>query len=204
MVTTVPPLSDQIAGMGTSDAKLLERFVATFDRLDDLSLSHFEPPLLPELTYTIDPDDWNTVRWQPAAISTDEDALSAIHDRIGGVLPRLYEQLVLSYRWLEVDLQVCRLLANHPASDLQPLFDEMYCDPVMNHTLEPANFVRFALAPDVCYDPICFDVNRFSNNDCPIVRLNHELILCNDELGDIQQLFPSFRDLIFAVLEIAD
>lgn len=73
-----------------------------------------------------------------------------------------------------------------------------------NVTLTGTIAARIARASDVCYDSICFDVNRFSNNDCPIVRLNHESILCNDELSDIQLLLPSFRDLIFAVLDIAD
>ena len=181
------------------DAALIQRFVACFTRLDDSTFSHDEPPPQ-ELSVGLDPIDWNSIRWQPAAISTASDAVGTIH-RVG-VLPRIYEQLVLSYRWPEVDLGLCRLLPNLPANDLQPLADAMFADPVLNNTLIPNGFSRFALAPNECYDPICFDLNRFTNGDCPVVRLNHESILMHDTIGDVTTVFGSFRELMHAVLAI--
>ena len=77
----------------------------------------------------------------------------------------------------------------------------MYGDIVMNNTLLPANFVRFALAPNECYDPICFDVSRMVDGDCPVVRMNHESILSNDEIGEVTTVFDSFRSLVVAVIE---
>jgi len=62
--------------------------------------------------------------------------------------------------------------------------------------------VRFALAPDCCYDPICFDLNHYSNGDCPIVRFEHESILMYDKIGEKKQLFPSFRKMMQAVVTI--
>lgn len=189
--------------MRTDDANLIQRFVATFERLDDLIAFHDAPPPN-ELSAGIDPDDWNVIRWRPAPLATPDEALSVLHDRVLGRLPRLYERLILSYRWLEVDLRLCRLLANPPAAGLQPLVDRMFADPVLNNTLIHSGFIRFALAPDACYDPICFDLNRSVKGDCPVVRFNHESILVHGSLGDVEQIFRSFRDLMLAVLAIDD
>jgi len=178
------------------DAHLIDRFVGCFVQLDGSVFSHSDPPL-PEFSAGIDPDDWNVIRWHPAAISTSPDALEAI--RCCGVLPTLYEQLVLSYRWPEIDIGVCCLLPNQPADDLQPLADSMFGDPVLNNTLIPNGFARFALAAND-YAPICFDLNRSVNGDCPIVRLNHESILMHDSIGNVTTVFDAFRGLMQAVL----
>ena len=116
----------------TTDASLLERFIATFDRLDDLVW--FEDDSPPELLAAErDADDWNSIGWCPAKYDTAASSLTAI--RRTGPLPKLYESLVLSFRWLAVDLGVCRLIANSPANDLQPLADSIFSDPVMNLSL---------------------------------------------------------------------
>ena len=180
-----------------NDADLLQRFVDSFARFDDMTCSHEDPPP-PELSAGLDPDDWNILRWRPAAIATAPAALSAI--RRAGPLPEIFEQFVLSYRWLPVELERFRLLPNPPAADLRPLAEEMFADPVLNNTLLPAGFVRFALAPNECYDPICFDLNRFAKGDCPIVRINHESVLMHDTLGEIDTIFGSFRELVNAVV----
>jgi hypothetical protein len=112
----------------------------------------------------------------------------------------LYETLVVSYRWPEVNLGVFRLLPNEPASDLQPLADAMFADPVLNNTFLPARYVRFALAVDA-YDPICFDLNRMAHGDCPIVRLEHESILMHDTIGACDTLFATFRECVLAVID---
>lgn len=78
----------------------------------------------------------------------------------------------------------------------------MFADPVLNNTLVPNSFVLFGLAPNECFDPICFDLNRSANADCPVVRLNHEYVLCNDTLGEVETDFDTFRELMLAVLAI--
>ena len=161
-----------------TDTELIQRFVDCFTRLDESAFSH---------------DD-------PAAFSTSPEALVSI--RRCGVLPELYEQLATSYRLPEVEIGVARLLPNLPAENLQPLADSMFADPVLNNTLVSKKLVRFAMAPNYCYDPICFDLNRFSNADCPVVRINHESVLSNGTVGEVEAIFDSFRDLMLAVLAI--
>ena len=184
-----------------NDSGLLHRFVETFAQLDDLEW-HSDSPLPAALT-PLGPADSTTQRWQPAQINTPVNALKDIR-RDQRALPELFEQLVTSYRWLDVDLGVCRLLPNYPADDLTPLSREMFKDPVLNNTLLPARLIRFAKAPFGCYDPICFDLSRAAEQDCPIVRVNHETILSDISLGDVTTIFDSFRELVVAVINSVD
>jgi hypothetical protein len=78
----------------------------------------------------------------------------------------------------------------------------MFSDPVLTQTLIPNRYIRFALAPDSSYDPVCFDLNRFNNNDCPIVRIEHESVLMHETIGDVATLFDTFRDLVIAVVAL--
>lgn len=183
----------------SDDAELIQRFVDCFTRLDDSTFTHNEPPP-PEVTVGPDPNDWKAIRWRPAAMQTSADALRIFADI--GSLPSLYQQLILSYRWLGADLHLLRLLGNPPAPDLQPLVNLMFSDPVLTQTLVPNGYIRFALAPNSSYDPICFDLNRFDDDDCPIVRLDHESILMHDTIGDVTTLFHTFRELLNAVLAV--
>ena len=183
------------------DAGLLHRFVESFPLLDDLEW--YEDALIPVDLSCSDPVDSLVQRWKPAKINTPADALCDIR-KGGQPLPSLFEQLATSYRWLEVDLGVCRLLANCPANDLAPLAREMFNDPVLNNTLLPAGFIRFAIAPNGCYDPICFDLSRMQDDDCPIVCLNHESILTDDKIGETATVFDSFRELVIEVINSVD
>lgn len=186
-------------GKGDADAALLQRFVNTFNELDDSIYTHLLPPA-DGFIAGIDPEDWNLIRWKPACLPTRRSAISAI--RIAGPLPRLYEMLALTYRWPMVDLRLLRLLPNEPASDLRPLAAAMFADPVLNNALVPAGYVRFAMAADD-YDPICFDLNRPVGDDCPIIRLEHESILMHDRIGAHSTIFPTLRELMLAVIHSA-
>ena len=182
-------------------AGLLHRFVEAFPLLDDLEW--YEDAPLPTGLSCSEPVDSLPQRWKPAQINTPADALCDIR-KGRQPLPSLFEQLATSYRWLEVDLGVCRLLANCPANALTPLATEMFNDPILNNTLLPAGFIRFATAPNGCYDPICFELSRMQGYDRPIVRLNHESILTNDNVGETTTVFDSFRELVIAVINSAD
>jgi hypothetical protein len=180
------------------DSKLLDDFVDAFVNLDDLICFHEEPP--PELLFDcIDPDDWNVLRWKPAKLATQRNGIESL--RCAGPLPTLFEQLALWYAWLDIDLGICRFFANPPTPGVDWLTNSMFGDPVMNKTLLPSRLVRFALAPDCCYDPICFDLSRFDGHDCPIIRFEHESILRNDRLGHREVLFESFRELVHAIID---
>lgn len=184
-----------------TDIDLLERFVQSFARLDDLHCSQTEPPPQSMLS-GIDSEDWNFIQWSPTKLAIPRTDLEQVR-RIGP-LPSLFESFAVSFAWLAVDLRVCRLFSNPPTGDLRSLADAMFSDRVLNDALLPVGLVRFALAPNSCYDPICFDLTRFDGDDCPIVRLEHESILIRDQIDKRVTIFDSFRSLVDAVIHSAN
>jgi len=182
------------------DSQLLDSFAQSFARMDDLFCSHNQPP--PNaLADAIDSDDWDIIRWKPARLDSTREGVKEL--RRVGRLPSLFESFAETYSWLDVDLRVCRLFENPPAADLVTLSNAMFADPAINNTLLPLRLVRFALAPDCCYDPICFDLSAFVGDDCPIVRLEHESILMHNRIGKRETIFDSFRDLMLTVIDLA-
>jgi hypothetical protein len=54
----------------------------------------------------------------------------------------------------------------------------------------------------VVYDPVCFDLRRRSSTgDCPIVKIDHEQILCNWRIKKVGELAPSFRKLVESTID---
>ena len=183
-----------------NDSELLEAFAQSFSILDELFCPHDRPPPL-ALVDSTPSEDWSVVRWRPARLATTRVGMDGLC-RVGR-LPHLFESFAQSFAWLDVELRVCRLFANPPATDFVDLSTAMFADPVLSNTLLQLRLVRFALAPDCCYDPICFDLSDFNGNDCPIVRLEHESILMHDRVGKRETIFDSFRDLMRTVIDLA-
>jgi hypothetical protein len=185
------------------DDRLLARFVEAFEWLDSLTAPQEHPPP-DELCTGIDHSRWGWLQWRPAKVSTGRADLGAIYNRIPRSFPELYERLVLSYRWLEVNLEALVLLANPPGPTLAGLANEILRDRIFVDVLIPNGYVPFARQSDGCYDPLCFDLNSMKMGDCPIIRFEHEAILCHLRIGASEQVFPSFRELIRATIARTD
>ena len=183
-----------------NDPELIRRFVASFERLGDVSCPPDEPPP-DELSAGTDADGWH--RWRPAEIPSVRDQLESLYQRLPGRFPALYEELVLTYRWLEIDLQTVRLLANPPGPTLSGLTQEIFRDPAIVDVLIPAGFVPFARAPDLNYNPVCFDLNSVKGGDCPIIQFEHEAILCHGRIGQSWRQTASFRTLMEETINLA-
>jgi hypothetical protein len=119
--------------------------------------------------------------------------------------PPLYEKLVLTYRWAEVDLGLFTLLANPPGPDLERLLEQMRKDPALWGQLTPAGYIQFAKGAEYDYDPVCFDVReRKRNGDYRIVKIDHEEILCNSRIKLVTELASSFEELVRQTISRAD
>ncbi|WP_299469889.1 hypothetical protein [uncultured Gimesia sp.] len=158
----------------------------------------------PELLVEQEVDEWDhwrdELKWQPKRIETSVETLTPLYSRMGGAFPLLYEQLLLSFRWLEVDLKLIRLFANPPDPDFTGLTTEIFQDRIIADTLIPAGFIPFARS-SINYDPICFDLNAMtSQRDCPILQFEHEAILCDFKIGKHWQRWASVRDLMSDVI----
>lgn len=200
--------------MTEEDRELLRDFVGTFELLGDLTVTgevdradgaHAGKESLSGLTPLVrppaHPDDWR--EWRPIAANLPHGELQQFYRNIPGPLSALYENLILSFYWAEVDLGRLRLLANLPPG-LRGLAGEITKDGILFDTLAPAGFVQFAKGPDYDYDPICFDLSsRDGRGDCRIVKFDHEEIFRSRRVGAAQELAPSFRALVELVIEDA-
>jgi hypothetical protein len=182
---------------------LLEHFVATFEKLDDMSSTQRSDPAAWELR-VVESDEHGQIEWRPAKTPADPRLLDPLYAKLPARFPPLYEQLVLSYRWAQVDLRSFRLLANPPGPDLSCLFKEMTGDDALWESLAPAGYVQFGRGPGVDYDPVCFDTkHRTKRKDCRIVKIDHEEILCNYRVKVVAELAPSFEQLVAITIEQA-
>lgn len=127
-------------------------------------------------------------------------------------LPHLYEQLILSWAWIRGEPFDHELMIAVPRRDyplrytllgnplgktsFAPLLREMKRDAILWERLSKARFIPFGQGGFQSYDPICFDLNRVRGNDCPIVGIDHEEILCFDRVRIAGEIAPSFRELV--------
>jgi hypothetical protein len=183
---------------------LVERFVASFDKLDEMLAHEHLDPVAWQLAIG-DPDQFGRKPWRPAKANTEVERLEPIYLKLPARFPPLFERLVLSYRWAEIDLQSYRLLANPPGPDLNGLLQQMSKDLILWNCLLRSGHIPFGKGPDVDYDPICFDIgSRKKNGDCRIVKIDHEQILCNDRVKVIAELAPSFEQLMLRTIDKVD
>src|SRR6185312_3978003 len=151
-------------------------------------------------------DEYDRRLWSPIKVETPKRFLDEIYAELPTQLrfPRLFEQLLLSYRWAEVDLGTYRLLANPPGNGLNGFFQKM-SHPNFWDIFTSAGFLQFGKGPDVDYDPVCFDIKtRKQGGDCRIVKIDHEEILCNNRIKVVAELAPSFYHLVLQTIKLAD
>ena len=183
--------------------ELLRQFIDTFGSFYELAESADIYPVVAELA-TGEPDDLGQTRWQPARTNADRACLETIYAKLPGRFPSLYERLVLTYRWAEVDLGAYTLLANPPGPDLSRLLNEISKDPGLWESLIPAGYIQFAKGTEYDYDPVCFDLSkRKKNGECRVVKIDHEEILCNYKIKVVSELAQSFEDLVRQTIQRA-
>jgi len=131
--------------------------------------------------------------------------LEPLYATLPARFPPLYEQLVLTYRWADVDLGLYRLLGNPLGPNLSGLLDKMLKDEFLSTCLLKSGYIPFGKGPDIDYDPVCFDLkSRKKNREFSIVKLDHEEILCNQRIKVVAQLALNFEQLVKTTVEAAN
>ena len=74
-----------------------------------------------------------------------------------------------------------------------------FADGVIFSWLKNHRFVQFGRRDTGSYDPLCFDVSK-RERDPVVVVLNHEDILLQRKFVHLEQIAPSFIDLVNAEL----
>jgi len=184
-------------------AQLLDQFVACWRKLDGCDLRES----IDDLSFSLPSDSplrADDHHWRPLQLAADKSMLEAVYAKLPARFPPLYEQLVLSYRWLEVDLQLYRLHANLPGPGLSGLLGRILKDKFLSGFLLKNGFIPFGKGTDMDYDPVCFDLtSRKKNREFEIVKLDHEEILCSERIRVVAKLAPSFEQLVRQTIEVA-
>jgi hypothetical protein len=180
---------------------LVDRFVASFERLSELTANEILDPIAWQLSAG-EPDKFGYKRWRPLEVTTDRALMEQIYSGLPIRFPSLFELLLLSYRWAEVDLGFYRLLANPQGDNLSGFVQQISKDPALWKCLKGEGYIQFGKGPDMNYDPVCFDIkSRRKNGDCRIVRIDHEEILSNDRVKVTSELAPSFEQLMLRTID---
>jgi hypothetical protein len=189
--------------MNSKDVELVDDFVASFEKLNSMRADEILDPVSWQLK-TGQLDKYGKQIWRPIRQDTAADHLSALYNILPSRFPPLYEKLILSYRWADVDLQLFTLFANPPGPDLKPLLDRISGDKYLWEQLIQAGYLPLGKGPGGDYDPVCFELkSRKQNADFRIVKVSHEEILSFGRLKIAGEVAASFRDLILKTTELA-
>ena len=185
-------------------AELIDKFIASFEVLAE-NLDVFETIDSIAAPLAVGPtNEYGQRRWRPIKVQTNLSALDAVYAKLPARFPPLYEQLVLSYRWADADLQRFTLLANPPGDQLSGLLEKITKAKGSWETLIPNGYIQFGRGSDMDYDPVCFDISSRKNRDYRIVKIDHEELLCNQRSKVVSEIAPSFRALVLQTIERAE
>ena len=183
---------------------LLAHYVASFEKLEELRAFPNTNPIAKTFAVS-ELDEWGQIAWRPRRLETKADFLDSLYAKLPAKFPPLFERLLLTFRWAEVDLKTYTLLANPLGPDLQGFFAEISRDPGLWKALVPAGYLRFAKGSDMDYDPVCFDMNsRRKGGEMRVVKIDHEEILCNCRIKVVSELAPSFEALTQNTIDLAN
>jgi hypothetical protein len=125
--------------------------------------------------------------------------------RLGGRLPPSFGSLMRRYAFTPFEWGPVRFFGNSGTDDEDDLAIAAVRDPAIWHATSKAGFIQFARSPGVNYDLICFDMTiRRKNRESPIVRIDHEAILIYDRVIVVEDLWPSFAELLESLLAEGD
>jgi hypothetical protein len=118
-------------------------------------------------------------------------------DNIENALPKRfpvsYSSLITRYAFSAFDAGSINFFANTGEPSHDELTVAIFNDPNIAQVTHTGGFIQFGRPEDGSYDPICFDARRSaSNREYPIVRLNHENILCRNQVGSPTSIADSF------------
>lgn len=116
-------------------------------------------------------------------------------------LPLSFYSLITRYSFEAFDFNGLSFFPNNVADEnlsITILKDRLIAEVTLQN-----GFIQFARPADGSYDPICFDTNISRNRrEFPIVRIDHEAILCRNKIKIIETLYDSF--LKFVLEKIRD
>ena len=112
-------------------------------------------------------------------------------------LPASFEEYIKRFSFPVIEIDNIILFSNFGDSSYEDISTAIFRDKAIFETTTKSGFIQFARPSDGLYDPVCFDARtNKKNREYPIVRLDHEDILCNSRIRIKDQIAVSFIGLI--------
>jgi len=182
---------------------LLARYVKCFERFDEMLSYGGMNSAADELALPT-ANELGQIGWRPRRVEPNPELLDVLYRRIPTRFPRLFERLLLTFRWAEVSLDTYSLMENPVGPNLDGFYTAISKDRGLWDPLASAGFIRFGKGPDMNYDPICFDMNsRRKSGEMKVVRIDHEEVLCNMRIKIVSELAPNFESLVRGTIAAA-
>jgi hypothetical protein len=117
-------------------------------------------------------------------------------------LPQSFRSLFTRYSFESFNLCSLTLFGNTGALNVDDFVVASVADKNLCATLSPAGYIQIGRPDTGDYDPICFETKEpRQNREFPIVRIDHEDVLCNWRLKVREQVAPSFFAFVERYLE---
>ena len=109
-------------------------------------------------------------------------------------LPASFRSLVTRYIFPPFNAAGLSFFENHSVDELHDgLSGAIFNDRFIADATLSSGYIQFARPQDGSYDPVCFDARHsVSNREFPIVRLDHEDILCREHIRAVATVSDSF------------
>lgn len=119
--------------------------------------------------------------------------IEALETKLPRRFPASFRSLTTRYAFPPFDAGGISFFANTGDDSPEELSAAMFNDRGIAEATLKAGYIQFARPESGSYDPICFDARRAaSNREFPIVRLDHEEILCRDRIHVVERVADSF------------
>ncbi|HEV7281706.1 MAG TPA: hypothetical protein VGN57_16000 [Pirellulaceae bacterium] len=190
------------------DDDLLRRFMERASKLEGLriSLANADPDdLLPGLKAGQDDSPSANALWKPWQAPEDFRPLDPAYAAFPLRFPPLYERWATRYRWLEFHVpELATFYENASEVPLESVLRRIASLKEFSRRLLVRGMLPFGAREKGPIDPLCFDTRqRRRDSDCPVVRVNHEAVILQDD-HRAWQTWPvaeSFREFVEMAIE---
>lgn len=131
------------------------------------------------------------------AISTDStERVETLEQKIGLRFPRSFRVFLCSYDFDPFEFGGIEFFANAGGSGDRDLTVAIFRDSCLSVKLIENGLLQIGQPDTGDYDPICFNTRTRRGDECEIVRVDHEGILCRDQIVISCVIAESFPKLI--------
>lgn len=125
--------------------------------------------------------------------------LAKLEESFGHTLPATFRELIAQFNFPEFDVSGVTVFSNLNDGLHSDITVAPFADRVIFSWLKSHRFVQFGRRDTGSYDPVCFDLSE-RKRDPVVVVMNHEDILLQRKFVHLEQIAPSFIDLVNAEL----